>query len=194
MLLPLLLLLTLLVAPTPAGAVALPSGFQQSVVFSGLVQPTAVQFASDGRVFVAEKSGLIKVFDSLTDTTPTIFADFTTLTHNFWDRGLLGLALHPNFPAQPYVYILYTFDHMPGGPTPTWGTPGAISDSCPSPPGETLDGCVVTGRVSRLTALDAEGLRAAAREMLARPAFVVAGTTDVDAALERAHMEFDDVD
>jgi hypothetical protein len=34
------------------------------------VNPTVVRFADDGRVFVVEKSGLIKVFDSLSDTTP----------------------------------------------------------------------------------------------------------------------------
>ena len=31
-----------------------------------------------------------------------------TNVHNFWDRGLLGMALHPNFPTTPYVYVLYT--------------------------------------------------------------------------------------
>ena len=64
-------------------------GFSDSVVFSGLTEPTAVRFSPDGRVFVAEKSGLIKVFDSLKDTTPTVFADLRTEVHNFWDRGLL---------------------------------------------------------------------------------------------------------
>ena len=81
-------------------------GFQTTTVFSGLDDPTAVEFASDGRVFVAEKSGIIKVFDSLTDTTPTVFANLTTRVYNFWDRGLLGLALHPDFPVVPYVYVL----------------------------------------------------------------------------------------
>jgi hypothetical protein len=80
---------------------ALPPGFQLTVVLGGLNQPTAIDFAADGRVFVAEKSGLIKVFDDLADTTPTIFADLRTNVHNFWDRGLLGFALHPQFPAVP---------------------------------------------------------------------------------------------
>ena len=40
-----------------------PSGFSDVVAISGLVEPTTVAFAADGRVFVAEKSGLIKVFD-----------------------------------------------------------------------------------------------------------------------------------
>jgi glucose/arabinose dehydrogenase/RNase P/RNase MRP subunit p29 len=144
------------VPPTPADAQAatLPSGFSEAVVFSGLVNPTVVRFASDGRVFVAEKSGLIKVFDNLSDTTPTVFADLRTNVHNFWDRGLLGMALDPNFPTQPYVYALYTYDHMLGSAAapPRWGTIGATSDGCPTPPGPTTDGCVVSGRLSRLQA------------------------------------------
>ena len=131
-----------------ARAAALPAGFQETVVFSGLVNPTNVQFAADGRVFVAEKRGTIKVFDNLTDTTPTTFADLRVNVHDFWDRGLLGLELDPAFPANPYVYVLYTYDHILGdsAPAPRWG------DLCPSPPGATGDGCVVSGRLSRLQA------------------------------------------
>ena len=40
----------------------LPAGFRESIVFSGLTNPTAVRFSPDGRVFVAEKRGVIKVF------------------------------------------------------------------------------------------------------------------------------------
>ncbi|MFN8545302.1 MAG: PQQ-dependent sugar dehydrogenase [Candidatus Binatia bacterium] len=139
-------------APRPLAALTLPANFQSTTALSGLSLPTAVAFATDGRVFVAEKSGLIKVFDSLTDTTPEVFADLRTNVHNFWDRGLLGLALHPDFPATPYVYVLYTYDAVPGGSAPRWGTAGASSDGCPSPPGPTTGGCPVTGRLSRLEA------------------------------------------
>ncbi len=128
------------------------TGFQETVAFSGLVEPTVVVFSPDGRVFVGEKSGLIKVFDSLTDTTPTIFADLRTNVHNFWDRGLLGMVLHPNFPATPYVYVLYTYDAAIGGTAPRWGEPDVSSDDCPTPPGATANGCVVSGRLSRLEA------------------------------------------
>jgi glucose/arabinose dehydrogenase len=129
-------------------AATLPPGFQETIVFSGLTNPTSVQFARDGRVFVAEKSGLVKVFDGLTDASPTVFADLRPKVHNFWDRGLLGLALHPDFPATPYVYVLYTLDGPIGwaGPGPRW------NDACPTPPGPTQDGCVVGARLSRLTA------------------------------------------
>jgi len=104
-------ILVALLPPFKANAVAtLPSGFQERVVISGLTNPTTVQFSKDGRVFVAEKSGLIKVFDNLQDTTPTTFADLRTNVHNFWDRGMLGMVLDPNFPTNPYVYVLYTHD------------------------------------------------------------------------------------
>jgi glucose/arabinose dehydrogenase len=142
----------LVAGPAQAMAATLPTGFRESTALSGLTLPTAVRFAPDGRVFVAEKSGLIQVFDALTDTTPATFADLRTNVHNFHDRGLLGLALDPAFPAKPYVYVLYTHDAAIGGTAPRWGAPGATFDDCPTPPGETDDGCVVSGRLSRLTA------------------------------------------
>ena len=132
-------------------ASVLPANFQESVVFNnGLSLPTAVRFAPDGRVFVAQKNGMIKVFASLTATSPTTFADLRTKVDDYWDRGLLGLALDPNFPASPYVYVLYTYDAPIGGTAPVW------NDACPTPPGPTTDGCIVSGRLSRLTT-DASG-------------------------------------
>src|SRR5215213_9571577 len=139
--------LVLLLPPIRANAVAtLPPGFQESVVFSGLTAPTNIELSKDGRIFVAEKSVLIKVFDNLSDTTPTTFADLRTKVHNYSDRGLLGLALDPNFPTNPYVYVSYTYDAPIGGTAPRWG------DTCPDPPGGTKDGCVVSGHLSRLRA------------------------------------------
>jgi glucose/arabinose dehydrogenase len=133
-------------------AAALPPGFQESVAFSGLTNPTVVRFSPDGRVFVAEKSGLVKVFDNFSDTSATVFADLRTNTYNFWDRGMLGMALDPQFPTDPYVYVLYAYDADIGGTAPKYGMPGATFDPCPTPPGATEDGCVVSARLSRLTA------------------------------------------
>ena len=146
------ILLILVRSYSANAAPTLPSGFQETVAFGGLTNPTTVQFSKDGRVFVAEKSGLIKIFDNLSDTTPTTFADLRTNVHNFWDRGMLGMILDPNFPTDPYVYVLYTHDAAIGGTAPRWGQPGVTSDDCPTPPGATEDGCVVSGRLSRLKA------------------------------------------
>jgi glucose/arabinose dehydrogenase/PKD repeat protein len=137
-------------AAVPAAAVT-PPGFTDSAVITGLTSPTAAAFAPDGRVFIAEKSGILKVYDSLADPTPTISADLRTQVQDFWDRGLLGLAVDPQFPTRPYVYVLYSYDAMPGGSAPRWG------DTCPSPPGATDQGCVITGRLAKLT-IGADGV------------------------------------
>jgi glucose/arabinose dehydrogenase/PKD repeat protein len=120
-------------------------GFQESIDINNLTNPTSVHFAPDGKVFITEKSGLILVYSSLTATTPTILADLSSEVDNYWDRGLMSLALDPNFPTNPYVYAIYTYDASIGGQSPVW------NDACPSPPGATTDGCVVSGRVVRLT-------------------------------------------
>jgi glucose/arabinose dehydrogenase len=142
------LLLLLAASPAASGTPTLPSGFQDTVAFSGIDEPTAVRFAADGRVFVAEKKGKVLVYSGLGDSTPAEFVDLRAKVYASGDRGLLGLALDPEFPTRPYVYVLYTYDHQLGeaGEGPRWG------DKCPSPPGASTDGCVVSGRLSRLTA------------------------------------------
>src|SRR6185436_18445953 len=129
-----------------AAAVVTPAGFQEQTVVSGLSLPMNIEFAPDGRLFVAEKAGVIKVFDNLADPTPTVFADLSRNVHNLVDRGLLGLALDPQFPTRPYVYVLYTYDAPPGQVAPYW------NDNCDSVGGGNAGRCVVTARLSRLTA------------------------------------------
>ncbi len=126
------------------GSPGLLPGFQEITAFSGLEAPTAVRFAPDGRIFVAEKPGGIKVFDGLGDPTPTMVANLRPEVDHNWDRGLLGLALDPAFPARPFIYVLYTYDAPIGGTAPTW------NDTCPTPPGPTTNGCVDSARLSRL--------------------------------------------
>lgn len=138
----------------PAAIAAAAAGtFTESVVFSGLTQPTVVRFGGDGRVFVAEKSGVIKVFDHLADTTATVFADLRTSVYNAWDRGLLGMALAPDFATNPYVYVLYTLDAHTNRTAPVWGAVGVDGDPLPTPPGATTNGVVVDGRLSRIPVL-----------------------------------------
>ena len=101
-------------------------------------------------MFVAEKSGLIKVFASLTATTPMIFADLRPQVHDYWDRGLLGMELDPAFPTRPYVYVLYALDKNPASPSARpcqrgWTTARRRQ-------GANDSGCPVSGRVSRLDA------------------------------------------
>lgn len=139
------------ILPGPLAGAVTPPGFSDTATITGLTAPTAAAFAPNGKVFIAEKSGILKVYDSLSDPTPTTTADLRSQVHDFWDRGLLGLAVDPQFPTRPYVYVLYSYDAMPGGTHPRWG------DTCPTPPGATDQGCVITGRLSKLT-LDANAV------------------------------------
>ena len=138
-------------------------GFVDSVVQSGLALPTVVAFSPDGRVFIGEKSGLVKVFDNLADQTASIFADLRTQVHNYGDRGLLGMALDPNFPARPYLYVLYTHDAPLGGTAPRWGVPGATSDGCSM---SADNGCVASGRLSRFEVSPSSTLIGAERVLI----------------------------
>jgi len=127
--------------------------FAEEIVFSGLTQPIAIDFAADGTAFVAEKSGLIKVFDSVADPTPTTFADLRTNVHDYWDRGLLGIAVDPEYAVNGRVYVAYTYNAPLGQTAPYW------PDGCPTPPGgggSADDGCLASGRLSVVTAGGAE--------------------------------------
>lgn len=148
---------------------ALPARFRDKVVIGGLDLPTSIVFTKDGSVaFIAEKSGIVKSFDrqldgSYDDPTPTDFADLRTGVHNWYDRGLLGITVDPDFPARPYVYVAYTYDFDLRTPDvfPKWGVPDQDSDDCPQGGnGPDGNGCVAAARISRLTAAaGAEGWR-----------------------------------
>lgn len=93
----------------PWGASALPGGFTQEVVVSGLEYPTAFAALPDGRLLIAEKSGRVRLFkDGVLQPTP--FIDLQERVNAFHDRGLLGLAVDPAFATNGFVYLLYTYD------------------------------------------------------------------------------------
>src|SRR3954470_14678747 len=92
-------------AAPPATGATLPPGFQEVVVASGLSSPTAMQFAPDGRLFVAEQSGRLRVIkNGALLSTPFV----TVAVSSAGERGLLGVAFDPNFATNRFVYIYYT--------------------------------------------------------------------------------------
>jgi glucose/arabinose dehydrogenase len=153
-----------LTAPALAYSENVPPGFSDETIATGLDQPTNIAFASDGRVFVTEKRGVVKSWPTyaslVADDAPTTTADFQTQVDDYWDRGLLGITVDPGWPARPYVYVLYTYDAIPGGTAPTWG------DACPSSPGPLADGCVVTGRLDRLTVDTSTGVESSVTHLI----------------------------
>jgi glucose/arabinose dehydrogenase len=88
--------------------------FGEIALVSGLVAPTAVAVAADGRLFVAEKAG--KVMTAMPGARPTQLLDISDHVNNFSDRGLLGIGLDRDFARNGYLYLLYANDPNPRRP------------------------------------------------------------------------------
>ena len=101
----LLTLLTFAASGTPARAATLPPGFVETQIASGLDQPTAISMAPDGRLFVCEKKGRLRIIKNGA-LLPTPFLKVTVIGDG--ERGLLGVTFDPDFEHNGYVYIYYT--------------------------------------------------------------------------------------
>ena len=86
-------------------AATVPSGFTDSLVAAGLNNPTAMALAPDGRIFVCEQTGALRVIKNGA-LLPTPF--LTVTVNSSGERGLLGVAFDPNFVSNQLVYIYYT--------------------------------------------------------------------------------------
>src|SRR2546425_8186352 len=87
---------------------------QLTPVQTSLAWPIALAFASDGRVFFAERNtGSIRILEGGA-LLPTPFYTLTG-TATAGERGLLGLALDPDFPSTPYVYAYQTYNDAANG-------------------------------------------------------------------------------
>ena len=93
-----------LVAAT-SGANELPPRFHATVVAEGVDAPTAMAFAPDGRIFVAERNGRVRVVEN-----GVLLAEeaggFSVATNG--ERGLGGIAVDPDFASNGWVYFYYT--------------------------------------------------------------------------------------
>lgn len=99
------LAVALAVAASPCLGASLPAGFSEERLTNGLDSPTAMEIAADGRIFVCEKGGALRVIENgaLLDT------PFLTVNVNSaGERGLLGVAFDPDFDVNGYVYVYYT--------------------------------------------------------------------------------------
>jgi glucose/arabinose dehydrogenase len=109
---PTLLLLALVVSLFAAGwqaadAAAPAAGFVDNTYASGLSGPTAMAWAPDGRLFVNEQTGAVRVITSAGALLPTPFASFTV--DSTGERGLLGIAFDPLFGvSNQFLYVYYT--------------------------------------------------------------------------------------
>ncbi len=106
-------LLVLSVVLVDAPRVAAPSGTLHTVL-TGLAFPTAFRFAEDGRIFLLERfTGKIRIVEN-ESLLPTPFYTLANVATS-GEQGLLGLALDPDFPTQPWVYAYYTLNDVANG-------------------------------------------------------------------------------
>jgi glucose/arabinose dehydrogenase len=94
-----------------ATAATLPSGFVETQVGGNLSgPPTAMAFAPDGRLFVCQQGGQLRVIKN-GSLLSTPFASLTVDSSG--ERGLLGIAFDPNFATNHYLYVYYTVATSP---------------------------------------------------------------------------------
>ena len=88
------------------GSAGLPQGFSKNEAWiSGLTSATAMAQAPDGRLFVAEQGGTIRIVKN----NNLLTAPFLSLAvDSTQERGVIGIALHPDFANNAFVFVHYT--------------------------------------------------------------------------------------
>ncbi|PJJ53073.1 PQQ-dependent sugar dehydrogenase [Hymenobacter chitinivorans] len=105
-----LLILLSLLALTTVNGQTFPAGFNQVPVSSGISNPTVLAFVPDGRIFVGEQGGALRVIKN----GALLATPFVSLSVNSsGERGLIGITLDPSFSSNGYVYLYYTVSTAP---------------------------------------------------------------------------------
>src|SRR5947209_15798879 len=83
----------------------LPPGFAKTQLAHGLKNPSVLAFAPNGDIYIGEQSGIILIYrNGAVLPTPVV----TLNADGAGEKGLLGLALDPNFATNGYMYVSYT--------------------------------------------------------------------------------------
>lgn len=75
---------------------------------TGFTSPVEIAHAGDSRLFVVEQTGRIKILNTNGSVNATPFLNISTIISNGGERGLLGLAFHPNYTTNGYFFVNYT--------------------------------------------------------------------------------------
>jgi glucose/arabinose dehydrogenase len=99
------LLVLVFLLPDSGSSADLLQGFQEDLIAYGLDHPVAAEYAPDGRLFILEKGGDIRIFKN----GALLKRPFLRLRVNdIFERGLLGLAIDPDFQNNHFIYIYRT--------------------------------------------------------------------------------------
>lgn len=87
-----------------------PGKLVAETILGGLTNPTSLDWSPDGtNLYVSEQRGRVRVVhNGVVEITP--FIDIRDIVNGVRDRGLLDIAVHPDFENTPYVYLLFTYD------------------------------------------------------------------------------------
>lgn len=124
-------------------------GFELETVVEGLNQPVTFDVAPDGRLFVAEKEGTVAIVEN--GVRVATFLDIRGRVNSFQDRGLLSLALDPDFDTNGYVYLNYAKEIDSVNPELNPGVDPGLLDNGGHP-----GGVNALGEVIRVTASAAD--------------------------------------
>ncbi len=98
-------ILLMLLTGLESSAQNFPNGFSRVQVAKGIIKPTVMAFAPDGRIFVAEQAGNLRVIKNGN----LLSKPFISLNVNATgERGLIGIALDPDFTTNQHIYLYYT--------------------------------------------------------------------------------------
>ncbi len=107
-----LVTLTLLLTPVTAIHAQPATQVELDLVLSGLSSPVDLQNAGDDRLFAVGRGGIVQIvtFDAQGDAAllPTPFLDISNLMISGGERGLLGLAFHPEYDTNGFLFVNYT--------------------------------------------------------------------------------------
>jgi len=75
---------------------------------TGFTDPVEITHAGDTRLFVVQQGGLIRVLNANGTVNATPFLNLSTIISSGGERGLLGLAFHPNYATNGFFFVNYT--------------------------------------------------------------------------------------
>lgn len=99
--------------PTPQSTPALNDSATTTTVAQGLDTPWAIAFLADGSMLVTERKGTVRLVSKNGELQQNPIATIGSV-REIGEGGLLGIALHPNFTANNYVYLYYTYRESGG--------------------------------------------------------------------------------
>jgi glucose/arabinose dehydrogenase len=81
---------------------------EADTLITGLDIPWEIIYGTDDHIWTTERKGIVSRINTITGT-KTVILDLTGSVYQQSESGLLGMALHPDFPNTPEVFLAYTY-------------------------------------------------------------------------------------